>query len=81
MKELLKALCTASGAGGQGNVTDVVKTFVADFADEVRTDTLGNVIAIRRCGKKDAPLLLLEAHIDEIGFIVTHVDDGGFVHV
>lgn len=81
MKELLKILCTASGAGGQGTVTDVVRSLVTDYADDVRTDALGNVIAVRKCGKEQAPLLLLEAHIDEIGFIVTHVDENGFVHV
>ncbi len=81
MKKLLKTLCSASGVGGQGAVTGAVESLVKDMVDEVQVDTLGNVIAVRRSGKENAPTLLLEAHIDEIGFVVTHVDDDGFVHV
>ncbi len=81
MKEIIKTLCVASGAGGHTAVADAVKALVKDFADDVRVDALGNVIATRSCGKENAPVLLLEAHVDEIGFVVTHVDDDGFVHV
>jgi endoglucanase len=48
------------------------------FADEVRTDVLGNVIGIKRCGKPTAPKLLLDAHMDETGFVVTELC-GGFL--
>ncbi|MEG2119564.1 MAG: M42 family peptidase, partial [Pseudoflavonifractor sp.] len=44
--------------------------------DEVSTDRQGNVIGIRRCGKQNAPRLLLDAHLDEIGLIVTGIEDG-----
>ncbi len=81
MKDMIRQLCNASGAGGHAAVSEVVKALVSEYADEVRTDALGNVIAVRKCGKDTAPVLLLEAHIDEIGFVVTHVDDDGFVHV
>ncbi len=81
MKQLLKTLCEASGAGGFSDISQTIVSLVKPYADEVTVDTLGSVTAIRRCGKKEAPLLLLEAHMDEIGFIVTHVDDDGFVHV
>ena len=81
MKECIKQLCNASGAGGHTAVSEVVKALVRDYADDVCTDALGNVIAMRKCGRDNAPVLLLEAHLDEIGFIVTHVDDDGFVHV
>ncbi|MBE6763250.1 MAG: M42 family metallopeptidase [Ruminococcaceae bacterium] len=81
MNNTLRMLCNASGAGGHTAVSEVVKALVSDYADEVRVDALGNVIATRKCGKEGAPVLLLEAHIDEIGFIVTHVDEDGFVHV
>lgn len=81
MKDMIRTLCGASGAGGHTAVADAVKALVKDYVDDVRVDALGSVIAMRRCGKENAPLLLLEAHMDEIGFIVTHVDDDGFVHV
>lgn len=81
MKQLIKQLCEASGVGGYTDAADCVKALVRPFVDEVYTDTLGSVLAIRRCGKENAPLLMLEAHLDEIGFVVTHVDDDGFIHV
>lgn len=51
---------------------------LAPYADEVRIDTLGSAIALRRCGKPNAKRVLLDAHIDEIGFIVTGYS-GGFL--
>ncbi len=81
MKTLLKQLCDASGVGGVGNVADEIALHIRDFCDDVHTDALGNLVGIRRCNRENAPLLMLEAHMDEIGFVVTHVDDGGFVHV
>lgn len=81
MKTMVKTLCEASGVGGCGNIAEVIIKQMRPYADEICTDALGNVIAVKRCGVDDAPLLLLEAHMDEIGFIVTHVDDDGFVHV
>jgi endoglucanase len=44
--------------------------------DEVRTDVMGSVIGIRRCGKADARKLLFEAHMDEVGLIITGHEDG-----
>ncbi len=81
MKGLLKELCCAAGAGGYGEIEQVLRRRLDRLAHEVYTDALGSVIGVRRCGAENAPLLLLEAHMDEIGFIVTHVDDDGFVHV
>ncbi len=81
VKTLIRELCTASGAGGHVDVVSQIKGQLQGLVDEISVDKLGNVIGIRRCGKANAPLLLLEAHMDEIGFVVTHVDDGGFIHV
>ncbi len=81
MKDLLKELCQAAGVGGHADAAVCVKQLVEPLVDEVTIDTLGNVLAVRRCGQDNAPLLLLEAHLDEIGFLVTHIDDGGFLHV
>ena len=81
MKELIRQLCNAPGAGGVSTASELVKALVSEYADEVCIDALGNVIATHKCGKEQAPVLLLEAHVDEIGFVVTHVDEDGFVHV
>jgi len=47
--------------------------------DEYITTPTGSFAGIIRCGKADEPLLLLDAHIDEIGFVVTEICDGGFL--
>jgi tetrahedral aminopeptidase len=56
-----------------------VRRELEPLVDEIRVDPLGNLIALRRgtSGKK----LALNAHMDEIGFIVTHVDDSGFLRL
>ena len=81
MKELLKELCTAAGVGGQGEAPAAAAARLRPLCDEVATDRLGNVTAIRRSGEAGARTLLLEAHIDEIGFVVTGVDDKGFLRL
>lgn len=79
--EILKRLCMAQGAGGLPAASQEAAALLREVTDEVSLDPLGNVLGIRRCGKSHAPLLLLEAHIDEVGFIVTGIDEQGFVHV
>ncbi len=51
-----------------------VAELLTPLADEVRTDVMGNVIAVKRCGVPGAKKLMLEAHMDEIGLIVTGYD-------
>lgn len=76
--DLLERLCNLPGVTGfEGPVREAIAEIVAPFVDEVRTDTLGNMIAVRRgsSGFK----LMLDAHMDEIGFMVQHVDEKGFI--
>jgi len=75
--DVLKELCEIPGpAGFEERVALRVKELFEPFLDEIRIDVLGNVIGVRRCGKKNAKKLLFDAHIDEIGFIVTGVEEG-----
>lgn len=76
----LEELCAAPGAGGMEDAALTAAAMLREYTEEVTVDPLGNVLGLLRCGRAEAPLVLLEAHIDEIGFVVTHVDDGGFVH-
>ena len=76
----LEELCRAAGAGGLSDAAQTAAKLLKPYMDEVTLSPLGNVIGWRRCGKPEAPVVLLKAHIDEIGFIVTGVDDAGFVH-
>ncbi len=76
--ELLKTLSDAFGPSGfEEEVCEVLQRLIEPYVDEMRVDTLGNLIATRR-GTGDTTLML-DAHMDEIGFIVTYVEDGGFL--
>lgn len=76
--ELLNIICTTPGAPGfEKRVRDLVISELKDLVDEIQTDNMGNVYAIRRgAGEKK---IMVGAHMDEIGFIVTHIDDNGFI--
>ncbi len=77
LKALTAALCSLPGpSGAEGPVFDYIADYVRPLADEVRTDPLGNLIAVKRCGLPGAQSLLIDAHMDEIGLIVTSVEDG-----
>lgn len=74
-----KILETPSPSGYEQPVQEVVRSYVSDFADEVKTDSHGNVIAIKNPG---APLrVMLAGHCDQIGLIVQHIDESGFIYV
>ena len=78
---LLKQVCEIAGAPGfEKRVRSLVVDLVTPLADEVKMDNMGNVIAIKKSKKNpDAKKVMVAAHMDEIGFIVTHIDDSGFV--
>jgi endoglucanase len=72
-------LLTPSPSGYEQEVQALVRAFAQEYADEVRTDLHGNVIATRNPGGR--PRILLDGHCDHIGLMVQHVDDAGFVYV
>ena len=78
---LLTALAEAHGAPGrEDRVRAIVEPELAALCDAVERDPLGGLIG-RRAGAGDGPRLMLAAHMDEIGLMVTHVDEHGFVRV
>ena len=80
IKKDLQILCAAEGVGGQNAIADAAVALLKPLVDEVEVDVMGNVLGIRHADHDDAPTLMLEAHLDEIGFLVTHIDDNGFVY-
>lgn len=80
LKQILE---TPSPSGFEQPVQAVVRQWAGTFADEVRTDAHGNVFAGRfPAGKPaDAPRVLLAGHCDQIGLMVQHVDDHGYLYV
>ena len=77
VQEYAKQLCDQPGPSGfETAAVRKAKELLAPLVDEVRIDRLGNLIGLRRCGKENARKIVLDAHMDEIGFIVTGVEDG-----
>lgn len=73
----LEHLCGLAGPSGfEGDVAQAAREMLAALMDEVSIDRLGSVIGVRRCGKQGAKRLLLDAHLDEIGLIVTGIEEG-----
>ncbi len=78
-KQFLKDLIdTMSPSGFEGEASRVWRDYVSTFADEVRVDVHGNTIAVVNPGGK--PVLMLAGHIDEIGLMVRHVDENGYLY-
>ncbi len=78
--DFFRALLQApSPSGYERPAQDIVRDYVADFADEVSTDLHGNVIVVKNPG---TPLrVMLAGHADQIGLLVQYIDDKGFVYV
>lgn len=80
--ELLKQLCEAHGIPGREEaVRDIVIRELKKLGTEIRTDALGNVIAQKK-GSGRGPKVMIAAHMDEIGFLVSHIDEkSGFLKI
>ncbi|WZY00749.1 M42 family metallopeptidase [Bacillus sp. FSL W7-1360] len=77
--KMLKALTDANGISGfEQEARDVMKSYIAPYADEVTTDQLGSLVA-KKVGSEDGPKIMVAGHLDEIGFMVTKIDDKGFI--
>ena len=79
LPDLLRDLLTAPGPSGYERAPNAVWRSAAEGFAEARSDTLGSSVA-RVPGTGDGPLLAVVGHIDEIGLIVTQIDDEGFLH-
>ena len=76
---LLKKICEAPGVPGyESRIRNMVIEEVEPLVDAVEVDNMGNVIAYKK-GASSEKRAMVAAHMDEIGFIVTHIDDQGFV--
>lgn len=76
---ILQTLVETPGPSGSEHVIrEKIKAEIHGHADEVSTDALGNLIARKGALKKGGKRIMISAHVDEIGLMVTHVDDNGF---
>lgn len=78
--KLLQRLCDAYGiSGDEVRVKDIILNEIAPFVDDVKVDNLGNIIAFKKGLKVPRQKLMISAHMDEVGFIVTNVTDDGLL--
>ncbi|MBN2045204.1 MAG: M42 family metallopeptidase [Anaerolineales bacterium] len=79
MKELVKKLTqTTAPSGYETNLRSVIEEELKGSTDQIRVDGLGNMIVRKGPEQPGAPTIMLAAHMDEIGLMVTHVDENGF---
>jgi putative aminopeptidase FrvX len=79
---LLETLSNAAGvSGAEGPVRDLLLDAIRGKVDEVRVDSLGNLIAVKHTagGQASAPRVMVAAHMDEVGVMVVHIESSGFL--
>ena len=79
MLEALGSVMTVSGFEERGHAK--VKEILSPYFDEIVPAGVAGLACISRCGKENAPLILIDGHLDEIGLIVTDIKDDGLLTV
>ncbi len=81
MRNTLRTLTTTyGGVGHEGTTAEVIRKMVEPYVDTIETDALGNLICTKH-GTGEGKKVMLAAHMDHIGFIVTHFEETGFLRV
>lgn len=79
---MLRLLTEKTGVSGdEFSASRAAAQLLSEYASEVEVDVFGNVTGFVRSGSKNVRTLMLDAHIDQIGMIVTYIDDSGFIKV
>ncbi len=74
----LKELCLINGASGdESRVRDFIRSKIS--AEEMFTDNLGNLIVFKKGKKRAKNKIMFSAHMDEVGFMITHINEDGFL--
>lgn len=80
--DLLKKLCLANGvSSGEQAVREIILSEIKDYADNIKIDNSGNIIAFKKGLKRAVNKLMISAHMDEVGFIVTGINPDGTLSV
>lgn len=81
IKGLLKRLTEAPGVSGyEMDVGKIIYHELEGHVDSIETDNFGNVISLKKASVTDGPKIMLAGHMDEIGLLVKHIDEKGFLH-
>ncbi len=82
MKKTLETLTQCFGpSGAENRVREAVSEMIRPFVDELKTDVMGNLIARVGTKKEGGKRVMVSAHMDEIGLMVSHVNEQGFAYV
>lgn len=82
MTETIKKVLKTPGISGrEHNIAQTIEKIIAPYTDKTEIDALGNLIAYKKGTGENRKKLMLAAHMDEIGFMATFIDDNGFVRV
>lgn len=79
--KLLFELSSACCITGEGSAADVIQKECEKYTSNIKRDALGNVIAVVKEKVEGKPNIFLEAHMDEVGFVVTSIDEDGFLRL
>lgn len=80
LKNYLFELCADNAPSGREELLTSLERIVRPYADKCYRDNSGNLIAVKYCGIPGAGKIMVDAHADEVGLVVTDVDDNGFIH-
>lgn len=76
---LLERLCNENGvSGNEDKIRAIILDEIKPFADEIKIDSMGNIIAFKK-GKDSSKRVMLSAHMDEVGFIISGITDKGYL--
>lgn len=79
LRRWIFGLCAIPTVSGMTIDMDRIGAVIGEAFDGIRTDSVGNLILFRACGREGAPRILVDAHLDEVGFVVSEVCEGGFL--
>ncbi len=81
MINLIKKYISAfSVTGNEHTLAEIIKNDIAPYADTIEEDAMGNLIAFKK-GEDSSKRTMLASHMDEIGFVVTHIEESGYIRV
>ena len=76
----LKELCSLNGVSGdESRVRNYILDKIKPYVDSTQIDSMGNVIALKKGTNPDSKKIMVCAHMDEVGFIVSKVEENGFL--
>lgn len=78
--DILSQLSEIPGpSGSEGKVREAILCMIRERVDQAWVDSMGNLIALKRCGLPDARKIMITAHMDEVGLMIVKVDSSGFL--